>query len=33
LEMEFKYTLYVRSFRGNDCDTDHYLVHGKQLLI
>ena len=25
-EMEFKYTLYVPSFRGNDCDTDHYLV-------
>ena len=21
-----KYTLYIRSFRGNDCDTDHYLV-------
>jgi len=24
--MEFKDTLYVRSFRGNDCDNDHYLV-------
>jgi hypothetical protein len=21
-----KYTLYICSFRGNDCDTDHYLV-------
>jgi hypothetical protein len=24
--MEFKYTLYVHSFKGNDCDPDHYLV-------
>jgi hypothetical protein len=24
--MEFKDTLYAHPFRGNDCDTDHYLV-------
>jgi len=24
--MEFRYTLYVRSFRGNDRNPDHYLV-------